>query len=204
MTFFSPVASPSQIAKLILNRMGAASCGLICMTLNVVLAQSDEDLPDFHRIEVKYESRDYCGFAWMCEWSGGAHPTSGRQYLIVDVNDGGFVRPSDLIQPGKKDLLLHMLNVKLGLFVQELEGGVDFDASDEIRVLKQSSIEESHLDGLEFSNRGWSGKKAQLSASLTCNFLWHAARALEPYLTLSEEECLYFFRPELFVWQDID
>ena len=101
--------------------------------------------------------------------------------------------------------LINLLNVKLGMYVQELEKQKDdTDVQAVIEVLQKSSINQSHLDDIEFSNREWSGDHKQLTASLSCSFLWHASRALEPYLELTEQECLFFFRQELFLWQEID
>jgi hypothetical protein len=180
---------------------------LICFVSPIIgAAQSDDYLPDNHSIHVSYESENFCGINICTYWSGGAHPEGGCLYRIVDLNGGGFVAPSTLIQQNKSDQLLNLLNLKLALYVQEMEQWEDAsDNSDIIEELKGSSVEIRHLDWIELSNRNWKGEHAQLEATLECDgFLWHAARALEPYLKLTEQECRYFFIPNFFSWEDID
>ena len=179
---------------------------LICFVSPMIgAAQSDDDLPDYHSIDVRYESENFCGLNISTEWSGGAHLEADLFYRIVDLNGGGFVAPSTLIQQNKSDQLLKLLNLKLALYVQEMEQWENAsDYSDIIETLKESSVEIQHLDWIKFSNRNWNGENSPLEATLTCGFLYYAAQALEPYLKLTEKECRYFFTTDFFSWQDIE
>lgn len=187
--------------------LGFALLLLVCFVSPVIgAAQSDEYLPEYHAIEVSYESENFCGLRILIDWPMlGAHVESGSYYRIVDLKDGGFVVPSALILQNKREELLSLLNLKLALYVQELEQREDASANaDIIEILKDSSVEVRHLDWIEFSNRNWRGEQSPLEASLTCGFLFYAAQSMEPYLTLTEEECRHFFTNKFFSWQDID
>ena len=168
-------------------------------------AQSDDYLPVSHSIDVVYESENFCGLRIGIEWPWlGAHPESNLFYRIVDLNGGGFVAPKTLIQPNKSDELLKLLNQKLARYVQEMEQQENASENSEIvDILKGSSVEIRHLDWIQFSNRNWKGEHKPLEATLTCGFLYYAAQALEPYFTLTEQECRYFFNADFFSWQDI-
>lgn len=199
-------ASPaSKDAGRLISLVRTASCSLLCLTSAALLGQIEESLPDSHGIEVRFESKNYCGILSSTEWFGGAHIETERLYRLVDLERGGIVRPSQFVKPEKMESLINLLNVKLGMYVQELEKQKDdTEVQAVIEVLQKSSINQSHLDDIEFSNREWSGDHKQLTASLSCSFLWYASRALEPYLELTEQECLFFFRQELFLWQEVD